>query len=90
MNRDFLSWLFGLGAMSDMRCKGEPIAHSVVDPACLKTLSTSALAELVKLDELELICAHLVSMQNFATVRDRLVGRLARSGNGTGQAAVAS
>jgi hypothetical protein len=30
------------------------------------------LAQLVQSDELELIYAHLVSMRNFATVRDRL------------------
>ena len=34
-----------------------------------KTLSAGVLAELVKSDELELMYAHLVSMQNFATVR---------------------
>jgi len=44
----------------------------VVDRARLKTLSANVLAELVQSDELELIYAHLVSMRNFATVRDRL------------------
>ena len=45
---------------------------SVVDRARLKTLSDNVLAQLVQSDELELIYAHLVSMRNFATVRDRL------------------
>ena len=45
---------------------------SVVDRARLKTLSGNVLAQLVQSDELELIYAHLVSMRNFATVRDRL------------------
>jgi hypothetical protein len=63
---------------------------SLVDRARLKTLSANALAELVKSDELELIYAHLVSMRNFATVRDRLIGDAARSGNGMGHARVAS
>src|SRR5262245_34320870 len=45
---------------------------SVVDRARLKTLSGNLLAQLVQSDELELIYAHLVSMRNFATVRDRL------------------
>jgi SapC len=45
---------------------------SVVDRSRLKTLSAEVLAELVRSDELELIYDHLVSMRNFATVRDRL------------------
>jgi hypothetical protein len=45
---------------------------SVVNRARLKTLSAEMLAELVRLDELELIYDHLVPMRNFATVRDRL------------------
>jgi hypothetical protein len=45
---------------------------SVVDRARLKTLSGNVLAQLAQSDELELIYAHLVSMRNFATVRDRL------------------
>jgi SapC len=45
---------------------------SVVDRARLKTLSGNVLAQLVQSDELELIYAHLVSMRNFETVRDRL------------------
>ena len=40
--------------------------------ARLKTLSSNVLAELVHSDELELIYTHLMSMQNFATVRNRL------------------
>ena len=47
---------------------------SVVDRARLKILSGNVLAQLVQSDELELIYAHLVSMRNFATVRDRLAG----------------
>jgi hypothetical protein len=35
-------------------------------------LSGNVLAQLVQSDELELIYAHLVSMRNFETVRDRL------------------
>jgi SapC protein len=45
---------------------------SVVDRARLKTLSGNVLAQLAQSDELELIYAHLVSMRNFETVRDRL------------------
>ena len=47
---------------------------SVVDRARLNTLSGNVLAQLVQSDELELIYAHLVSMRNFATLRDRLAG----------------
>jgi len=63
---------------------------SVVDRARLKILSANVLAELVKSDELELIYAHLVSMRNFATMRDRLAGGTARSGNGMDDTRVAS
>jgi hypothetical protein len=45
---------------------------TVVDRARLKTLSGNVLAQLEQSDELELIYAHLVSMRNFVTVRDRL------------------
>jgi hypothetical protein len=45
---------------------------SVVDRARLKTLSSEALADLAKSDELELIYAHLLSMRNFAAMKDRL------------------
>ena len=54
---------------------GERIAlggFMAVDRARLKTLSSDKLAELVKSDEMELIYAHLVSMRNFAGMRDRL------------------
>ena len=44
----------------------------MVDRARLKTLSGNVLAQLVQSDELELIYAHLVSMRNFTTLRDRL------------------
>lgn len=46
---------------------------SAVDRGRLKTLSTEAIAGLVKSDELELIYAHLSSMRNFQGMRDRLV-----------------
>jgi hypothetical protein len=45
---------------------------SVVQRARLKTLAAKVLAELVRSDELELIYTHVVSMRNFATLRDRL------------------
>lgn len=54
---------------------GERIALSgfmAVDRARLKTLSADKLAELVKSDEMELIHAHLLSMRNFAGMRERL------------------
>jgi hypothetical protein len=57
-----------LGSGERMALRG----FSVVDRARLKTLSAEMLAELARSDELELVYDHLVSMQNFATVRDRL------------------
>ena len=57
-----------LGSGESMALRG----FSVVDRARLKTLPANELAELVKSDELELIYAHLVSMRNLSTVRDRL------------------
>jgi hypothetical protein len=48
---------------------------SAVDRARLKTLSSTVLAELARSDELELIYAHLLSMRNFAAMRDRLSGQ---------------
>jgi hypothetical protein len=54
---------------------GERIAltgFSVVDRARLKTLSTDAIADLLRSDELELLYAHLASMRNFAAMRERL------------------
>ena len=48
------------------------VGFTVVDRARLKTLSGNVLAQLEQSDELELIYAHLVSMRNFVTVRDRL------------------
>ena len=57
-----------LGSGESMALRG----FSVVDRARLKTLSANELAELVKSDELELIYAHLLSMRNLSTVRDRL------------------
>src|SRR5262249_11860368 len=44
---------------------------SVVNRGRLKTLSAEALAQLVRSDELELIYAHLLSLLNFAKVRER-------------------
>jgi hypothetical protein len=57
---------------------------SAVNRARLKTLSSNVLAELVHSDELELIYTHLMSMQNFATVRNRLVDGAAQSRRATG------
>jgi hypothetical protein len=54
---------------------GERLAlggFSVVDRARLKTLSATVHEELVGSDALELIYSHLVSLGNFATIRDRL------------------
>jgi hypothetical protein len=45
---------------------------SVVSRARLKTLSAEVIAQLAKSDELELIYTHLLSLPNFAKVRDRL------------------
>jgi hypothetical protein len=45
---------------------------SVVDRARVKTLPADVLAQLVKSDELELIYTHLLSLQNFAKLRDRV------------------
>jgi hypothetical protein len=47
---------------------------SAVNRARLKTLSSSALAELSQSDELELIYLHLFSMRNFAGIKERLAG----------------
>jgi hypothetical protein len=52
---------------------------SVMNRARLKTLSSDVLTDLVHSDELELIYTHLVSMRNFATMRDRLVDGAAQS-----------
>jgi SapC len=57
-----------LGSGQRMALRG----FSVVRRARLKTLAANVLAELVRSDELELIYTHVVSMRNFATVRDRL------------------
>jgi hypothetical protein len=62
---------------------------SVMNRARLKTLSSDVLTKLVHSDELELIYAHLVSMQNFATLRDRLVDGAAQSGHATGNGSAA-
>jgi hypothetical protein len=47
---------------------------SAVNRARLKTLSTEALADLVRSDELELIYNHLSSMRHFEAMRDRSTG----------------
>jgi SapC len=57
-----------LGSGQRMTLRG----FSVVQRARLKTLRANVLAELVRSDELELIYTHVVSMRNFATLRDRL------------------
>jgi SapC len=57
-----------LGSGQRMALRG----FSVVQRARLKTLAANVLAELVRSDELELIYTHVVSMRNFATLRDRL------------------
>jgi hypothetical protein len=54
---------------------GERLAltgFSVVDRARLKTLSSDAVVDLLKSDELELLYLHLASMRNFAAMKDRL------------------
>jgi hypothetical protein len=61
---------------------GERVAlrgFSVVDRARLKTLSAAALSGLLQSDELELIYAHLMSMRNFATVRNHIAGNPLRA-----------
>jgi hypothetical protein len=44
---------------------------SVVDRARLKTLTSEALADLARTDELELLYAHLYSMRNFAGMKGK-------------------
>jgi hypothetical protein len=55
---------------------------SAVNRARLKTLSSSALAELAQSDELELIYLHLFSMRNFAGMKERLAGAQHSPGRG--------
>ena len=45
----------------------------------LRTLSSDALATLVKTDELEVLYLHLYSLRNFNEVKDRFVGSQAAS-----------
>ena len=47
---------------------------SVVDRARLKTLTSEALSELARSDELELLYAHLYSMRNFAAMKGKAAG----------------
>jgi hypothetical protein len=47
---------------------------SAVDRARLKTLSAEALAELVRTDMLELVYTHVISLRNFAGMRERAIG----------------
>ena len=73
---------------------GERIAldgFSVVDRARLKTVSVDVLAELSRSDVLESIYAHIVSLQNLATLRDRVSDwkMPSKRGNGVGQSASA-
>lgn len=78
----FCSKLKELNLLEPMRAQislasGERIGLTgfmAVDRARLKTLSSDKLAELVRSDEMELIYAHLVSMRNFAGMRERLAG----------------
>ncbi|HZY14980.1 MAG TPA: SapC family protein [Ramlibacter sp.] len=78
--QDFCRKLRELNLLEPMRAQlslesGERIAlggFMAVDRARLKTLSTEKLAELVRSDEMELLYAHLLSMRNFAGMRERL------------------
>lgn len=78
--QDFCRKLRELNLLEPMRAQlslesGERIAlggFMAVDRARLKTLSTDKLAELVRSDEMELVYAHLLSMRNFAGMRERL------------------
>jgi len=56
---------------------GERVAVAgfmVVERARLKTLAADSLAQLARTDELELIYAHLQSLRNFGSVRERMEG----------------
>ena len=78
--QDFCKKLKELNLLEPMRAQislesGEKIAlggFMAVDRARLKTLGSEKLAELIKSDEMELIYAHLLSMRNFAGMRERL------------------
>lgn len=78
--QEFCRKLRELNLLEPMRAQislgsGERIAlggFMAVDRARLKTLSSEKLGELVRTDELELIYAHLLSMRNFAGMRERL------------------
>ena len=78
--QNFCQKLKDLNLLEPMRAQinlqsGERIAlggFMAVDRARLKTLGSEKLAELVKSDEMELIYAHLLSMRNFAGMRERL------------------
>lgn len=78
--QEFCTRLKELNLLEPMRAQislesGERIAlggFMAVDRARLKTLSSDKLADLVKSDEMELIYAHLLSMRNFAGMRERL------------------
>lgn len=80
--QDFCKKLKDLNLLEPMRAQmslasGEKIAlggFMAIDRARLKTLGAEKLAELVKSDEMELIYAHLISMRNFAGMRERLSG----------------
>ena len=56
-----------LGSVGQIALAG----FSVVDRRRLKTLSAEALAQLARSDELELIYTHLLSLPNFARIRER-------------------
>jgi hypothetical protein len=78
--QDFCKKLKNLNLLEPMQAQirldnGERVSltgFSVIDRARLKTLSSEALADLVKSDELELVYAHLASMRNFAGMKERL------------------
>jgi SapC len=80
--QEFCKKLKDLNLMQPMQAQlsiesGEKMAlagFSVVDRARIKTLSKEALSRLMDSDELELIFAHLASLQNFGALRDRLGG----------------
>lgn len=59
---------------------------SAVSRERLKTLAAEALADLVKSDELELIYTHLLSMRNFAAMRERVAAAPAAPAKGNGSA----
>jgi hypothetical protein len=78
--RDFCKKLKDMNLTQPMQAQlslesGQKMAlagFSVVDRGRLKTLSKEAVSKLMESDELELIFAHLASLQTFTVLRDRL------------------